>query len=416
MSSNVNAVVDGVVSAANGVSSLDPSSIPLPVVGLALARERRSQLLQYIREEFSEGEDFSKVAGESKNSLRKPGAEKLIVFLGLEPILTAEIEDYDWTGRDHGEPFFFTKYRCLLKKNGVIAGVGEGSCNSWETKYRWRWVPETAIPKHLDKGDLASKSGTISEPAFAVTAMRTSGPYGKPMSYWEKFIFAIQGGTARKAARKDRKGELMEIWEVDEVMFRIPNQDPANEVNTVQKIAQKRSIVAATLMAAAISDLFTQDLDDDHEPKAEQAPSTTSEPQQKATEKEPAPSQEKKEPAPQTTASAADEVTRKRTMRSSLFDLSDKLGEQVFTRLLGSLGVTSVDHLSLEKGAEAWKMLKEFSVAMDRCYAMRESIPPDVWGRTCYMEGVTGPSESNTLADLKTLEAALVAAQKAAIV
>ena len=44
------------------------------------------------------------------------------------------------------------------------------------------------------------------------------------------------------------------------------NQEPYTLLNTINKIAQKRAYVAATLMATALSQNFTQDLEDDAEP------------------------------------------------------------------------------------------------------------------------------------------------------
>jgi hypothetical protein len=53
-------------------------------------------------------------------------------------------------------------------------------------------------------------------------------------------------------------------WEidVDTALYRIPNPDGADVVNTIQKMAQKRALVAATLIATSASEFFTQDVED----------------------------------------------------------------------------------------------------------------------------------------------------------
>jgi hypothetical protein len=42
----------------------------------------------------------------------------------------------------------------------------------------------------------------------------------------------------------------------------VPNEDIASQVNTINKMAQKRALVAATLIAVNASEFFTQDLED----------------------------------------------------------------------------------------------------------------------------------------------------------
>jgi hypothetical protein len=46
------------------------------------------------------------------------------------------------------------------------------------------------------------------------------------------------------------------------VLYRNPNPDGADVVNTIQKMAQKRALVAATLIATSASEFFTPDVED----------------------------------------------------------------------------------------------------------------------------------------------------------
>jgi len=45
-------------------------------------------------------------------------------------------------------------------------------------------------------------------------------------------------------------------------VYRVPNEDVFSQVNTVQKMAQKRALVAATMLAVNASEYYTQDLED----------------------------------------------------------------------------------------------------------------------------------------------------------
>ncbi|HEX8684304.1 MAG TPA: hypothetical protein VF707_18455, partial [Ardenticatenaceae bacterium] len=47
-----------------------------------------------------------------------------------------------------------------------------------------------------------------------------------------------------------------------QVVGLVPNPDIADQVNTVQKMAQKRALVQATLLAVNASEFFTQDVED----------------------------------------------------------------------------------------------------------------------------------------------------------
>jgi hypothetical protein len=144
-------------------------------------------------------------------------------------------------------------------------GVGEGSCNSWEAKYRYRWVAEEQVPEHLDRTRLSKRSvrRTLCEFDFAIERAETTGTYGRPAEHWQRFRDAIHTGAARSVEKFTRRGKSV-AWEVDvdAALYRIPNPDVADVVNTIQKMAQKRALVAATLIATSASEFFTQDVED----------------------------------------------------------------------------------------------------------------------------------------------------------
>jgi hypothetical protein len=98
---------------------------------------------------------------------------------------------------------------------------------------------------------------------FAIERAETTGAYGKPAEHWQRFRDAIRTGTARQVEKFTRRGKSV-AWEidVDTALYRIPNPDVADVVNTIQKMAQKRALVAATLIATSASEFFTQDVED----------------------------------------------------------------------------------------------------------------------------------------------------------
>lgn len=83
-----------------------------------------------VRENLQDGKDYGTIPGTSKPTLYKPGAEKILMLMGLQS--TYEILD---STRDFEEGFFQYQVRCTLKKNENIITQGLGACNSKEKKY-----------------------------------------------------------------------------------------------------------------------------------------------------------------------------------------------------------------------------------------------------------------------------------------
>jgi hypothetical protein len=233
---------------------------------LEVALARRAAIVEFVKRIMVRDQDFGEIPGTTKPTLLKPGAEKLCNFFGLEPEFTPIVEEIDWTGERHeGDLFCYARYRCRLVREGRVVGVGEGSCNSWEAKYRYRWVAEEQVPEHLDRTRLMKRTTcrSLCEFDFAIERGETTGTYGKPAEHWQKFREAISGGTARQVEKTTRRGKSV-AWEIDvePVLYRIPSPDIADVVNTIQKMAQKRALVAATLIATSASEFFTQDVED----------------------------------------------------------------------------------------------------------------------------------------------------------
>lgn len=83
-----------------------------------------------VQTQFTQNLDFGVIPGTSKPTLLKPGAEKLIMLLGL----TSSFEILDST-RDFEKGFFQYQVKSVLKKGDLIITEGLGSANTMEKKY-----------------------------------------------------------------------------------------------------------------------------------------------------------------------------------------------------------------------------------------------------------------------------------------
>lgn len=98
--------------------------------GMQSSIQKIKQFQALVQNQFTQNHDFGVIPGTGKPTLLKPGAEKLIMLLGL----TTEFEIIE-SERDFDEGFFQYQVRCTLLKNGVSVTQGFGSCNTMEKKY-----------------------------------------------------------------------------------------------------------------------------------------------------------------------------------------------------------------------------------------------------------------------------------------
>lgn len=181
---------------------------------LIVSEMRRDVLVQNV--------DYGVIPGTTKPTLLKPGAERLCTAFGLcpefEPI--SQIEDFE-------NGVFYYRYRCSLVHiaTGKKIATGIGSCNSKEDKYRWR---NEECPSCHKQRIMKSKF-----------ADRNTGEIG-----W-------YCGACKSNFPPDQfTGKREE------------NTDPFSIINTLDKMAQKRALIAAVLIGTNASEFFTQDVED----------------------------------------------------------------------------------------------------------------------------------------------------------
>lgn len=205
----------------------------MPAMSIPQAVARFNTLVEFVQTVMRDGIDYGKIPNTTKPTLLKPGAEKLTTLFGLTTRFVVVEKTEDWTGDDHGgEPFFYYWYRCQLWRGDRLIAEADGSCNSRESKYRWRSADR--------------KCPTCDQP----TIIKGKQEYG---GGW--LCFAKKGGCGAKFREGDPAIEGQQTG-------RVPNADIADQVNTFQKMSQKRALIAATLIGVNASEFFTQDVED----------------------------------------------------------------------------------------------------------------------------------------------------------
>lgn len=222
------------------------------------------QVTEFVRRVLTPEIDYGAIPGTPKLTLHKPGAEKMRRFFSLytETRLVDKVEQWGTPITPFEYPLFSYDYETVVKdKSGNIVGTCEGNCNSYETKYHWRWV-QAVPPSNYSPESLLSEPGTETEFAFAIEKAETTGQYGKPAEYWQSWQDDIASGKAKPTKRKTRSGKELDAYERDGTRYRIPNDNIYDQVNTIKKMSQKRSFVGAILLTTGASEFFTQDLED----------------------------------------------------------------------------------------------------------------------------------------------------------
>lgn len=188
------------------------------------------QIIQHVMKAvMKDGVHYGKIPGcGDKKALLKPGSEILCVTFRLAPEFKIEKTDLD---REHREYEITT--RLVHSPTGELIGAGVGSCSTMESKYRYR-TAKRVCPSCGQETIMKSK-------------------YGKGEWYCNE----KRGGCKSKFDIDDKAITGQQLG-------RVENEDIADVYNTVLKMGKKRSMVDAVLTALAASDIFEQDIDEDH--------------------------------------------------------------------------------------------------------------------------------------------------------
>jgi len=185
-------------------------------------------IVQAMKQVMKEGEHYGTIPGcGDKKTLKKPGAEVLLVLFGLSTDVIVSRFDMPNSHRE---------VECkitVFAPSGRQLGTGVGSCSTMESKYRFRTGPSEITGKLV------------------------------PQEYWN-----VRGSDPKKARDilggkgfVPTKGDDGQ-WHIAIQGERVENDNPADQYNTVLKVGKKRALIDGVLNSTAASFLFTQDLDD----------------------------------------------------------------------------------------------------------------------------------------------------------
>ena len=168
-------------------------------------REQVNLVQQVMQAVMKKDTHYGVIPGTKKPSLYKPGAEVLAATFRIA--VSYRVEDLSSEGE--------IRYRVTAvgthQTSGFVLGEGVGECSSGEEKYKWR--------------------ASICDEEFDET------PENRKRVKFSKYN-----------GRVEKKKQV--------------RTEPADQANTILKMAAKRAQVAMTLNVTAASDIFTQDIED----------------------------------------------------------------------------------------------------------------------------------------------------------
>ncbi|HHZ96155.1 MAG TPA: hypothetical protein EYN67_11515 [Flavobacteriales bacterium] len=165
---------------------------------------------QILEDVMISGTHYGKIPGcGEKPALLKPGAEKILsTFMLASEFIVTDLSTED-------NKFYRVEARLTHQKTKTFMGSGIGECASLESKYAWRVA-------------LCDEE-------------------------WQSFDENLRRVHFKK---KYQSKEIDKILQVRQDMYSLSN--------TILKMAKKRALVDACMNVTACSDIFVQDLDEEH--------------------------------------------------------------------------------------------------------------------------------------------------------
>jgi hypothetical protein len=202
-----------------------------PVMNVAAALQQLAEFQEFVKKYLVADEDYGIIPGTPKPTLYKSGAEKLCDIYGMADDYTMQKEVENW---DMVPPLFDYQFKCILtsRRDSRFLGAGFGSCNSWESKYKWRETKR--------KCPLCQKEAII----------KGNEKYGGGWVCWKK-----RDGCGAKFLDDDKAI-------VEQKAGREANEDIADIKNTILKMAKKRAKIDAVIAVTRSSGIFTQDMEE----------------------------------------------------------------------------------------------------------------------------------------------------------
>ena len=170
--------------------------------------EQVQRIQQVMEAVMKKDVHYGVIPGTDKPTLYKPGAEKIMLTFRIAN--DTVVDDLS----THDEIRYRVRQKAIHIESGNVLGEGIGEASSSEEKYKWK------------------KSVNAQE--------------------WEE-------AAADRRREKWFKGKQGADYQVKQI-----RTNPSDVANTILKMGKKRAIVDMVLTVTAASDIFAQDLDEDH--------------------------------------------------------------------------------------------------------------------------------------------------------
>ncbi|GIM45930.1 hypothetical protein DNHGIG_14790 [Collibacillus ludicampi] len=119
-------VIEGQQQTANALTLIENINIST----IQSTMDKIAQFQGVVKKTLKEGHDYGVIPGTHKPTMLKPGAEKILMLMGL----TSEYEILDKV-QDYDGGFFAFTVRCKLSRNGMLITEGVGHANTREKRY-----------------------------------------------------------------------------------------------------------------------------------------------------------------------------------------------------------------------------------------------------------------------------------------
>ena len=227
--------------------SVAPTSENLQItISADTAMKHLSVLQDFVKRAFTK-DDFGTLPGTGKKMLFKSGAEKLLEIYSLY----ADVEIIKEVRDTSVEPAYIEYVvKCTIrhKVTGRIYSTELGSCNSWESKYRWR--------------EARKKCPACGKETLGTSKKEWGGGYycngkiGGCGAAWKGAPYQDRSGDERMPSADD----LNVVAAINaQATGRVTNPDIWDSTPTILKMAAKRGVTGATIRATRSSGVFESD-------------------------------------------------------------------------------------------------------------------------------------------------------------
>lgn len=188
-------------------------------------KAQRALIRDVMQVVMVEGTHYGTIPGcGDKKVLYKTGGETLMSAFRLSNAIESHMRDLPG---DHREYEVMVQ---IISPSGLVLATGVGSCSTMESKYRYRHLPVKLTEREVPQDYWNIRK---SDPIRAQQLLGGSG-------------FSV---------KKSENGKYM----IAERGEQVENSNPADEWNTVLKLAEKRAFLSALMKALAVSDIFIPD-------------------------------------------------------------------------------------------------------------------------------------------------------------